>query len=71
MNSTLDAKKIGANLKCLRGNKTQREVANALGITTMAISQYENGDRIPRDEIKVKISKYYNKSIDELFFNLM
>ena len=71
MNSTLDAKKIGANLKSLRGNKTQREVANALGITTMAISQYENGDRIPRDEIKVKISKYYNRSIDELFFNPM
>lgn len=66
----IDAKIIGANLKQLRGTKTQQEVATALGVTPMAISQYENGDRIPRDEIKIKLSEYFNKSVEELFFNL-
>jgi len=70
MKMVIDAKIIGANLKQLRGTKTQQEVATAVGVTTMAISQYENGDRIPRDEIKIKLSKYFDKSVEELFFSL-
>jgi putative transcriptional regulator len=29
---------------------------------------YENGQRIPRDEIKMKISQYYGQSVQEIFF---
>ena len=60
--------RIGAKLRSLRGNKPQSEVASALGVTTVAISQYERGDRVPNDEMKVKIASYFNKSVEELFF---
>jgi len=70
MRAVIDPQIIGTNLKMLRGERTQLEVAEAVGVTTMAISQYENGDRIPRDEIKIKLAKYFNKSVEELFYNL-
>ena len=50
----MDAAKIGERLKELRGSRSQKEVADACGVTDMAISLYESGERIPRDEIKRK-----------------
>lgn len=64
----MNAKKIGSILTELRGNKTLKEVASDLGISISALTMYENGHRIPRDEIKIKISKYYGKSIESIFF---
>ena len=52
----------------LRGNRTQAEVARALGISISAISMYEQGERVPRDEIKRKIAQYYGKTVGEIFF---
>lgn len=60
---------IGRKLKELRGNKTLNEVAEVLGITPSALSNYENDFRIPRDEIKKKIAFFYNVSVEEIFFN--
>lgn len=34
----LDSKKIGARLRALRGERSQKEVADAVGVTDMAIS---------------------------------
>jgi len=65
----MDKEKIGRMLRELRGDKTQKEVADAVGVTAMAISQYEQGERIPQDEIKVKLAKFFNKSIEDIFFN--
>lgn len=59
---------IGKKLMLLRGNRTRREVASALGISISAIRMYENGQRIPRDDIKVKLAKYYGVSVDHLFY---
>lgn len=59
---------IGERLKSLRGSRTQAEVANALGVTPMAISQWESGTRMPSDAMKVKISAYYRKSVMSIFF---
>lgn len=64
----MDSKSIGAYLRELRGDKPQREVAEAVGITAMAVSQYERGERIPNDEIKMKLARYYKKSVEEIFF---
>lgn len=64
----MDKDYIGKTLRELRGERTQKEVADAVGVTTMAISQYEQGERIPQDEIKVRLAKYFNKSIEEIFF---
>lgn len=59
---------VGERLKALRGNRTQKEVAEALGVTMMAVSLYESGERMPRDEIKVKLANYYKKSVTSLFY---
>lgn len=64
----MDSLAIGERLVALRGSRTQEEVANALGISISAIGMYERGERIPRDEIKIKIAKYYKKSIQSIFF---
>lgn len=59
---------IGNFLIRLRGNKSREEVASALNISVSALAMYENGHRIPRDEIKVRIAEYYNKTVQEIFF---
>lgn len=64
----MDAKKIGKRLQTLRGSRTQREVAEAVGVTPMAISQYESGERIPRDETKKALAKYYKRTVNTIFF---
>lgn len=64
----MDSVKIGRKLLKLRGDKTQEVVAADLEISESALSMYEQGNRIPRDEIKVKLANYYNVSVQELFF---
>lgn len=64
----MDPKKIGERLTELRGEKTQGAVAKELGISDSALSMYECGERIPRDTIKIKIAKFYNRTVDEIFF---
>ena len=63
------ADNIAEKLIALRGKKSREEVAKALGLSISAISMYESGERIPRDSIKIKIANYYNKSVQEIFFN--
>lgn len=59
---------IGKKLVELRGEKSQETVAKAVGISVSAIGMYEKGNRIPRDEIKIKLAKYFGKSVQEIFF---
>lgn len=65
----MDKKKIGKRLIDLRGTKTREEVAIDLKISYSAMQMYENGERVPRDEIKIKIANYYGVSIQSLFFD--
>ena len=55
----------------LRGNRTQEEVAKALGISVSALSMYEQGKRVPRDEIKIRMANYYDISLESLFLILL
>ena len=64
----MDSKKIGLKLRELRGEKTLDEVANDVGVSKSAIAMYERGERIPRDEIKVSLSDYYEVPIADIFF---
>lgn len=64
----MDAKEIGARLRELRGDRSQQEVAAALGLTAMAISSYERGERVPLDKIKIRIAEYYGKTVQDIFF---
>ena len=65
----INAKEIGRRLLNLRGERTREEVASAVGVSISAMSMYENGERIPRDGIKVKLAEYYNKNVQEIFFD--
>lgn len=60
---------IGQRLIKLRGNKTQEEVATALGISLSAIGMYERGERMPRDEVKIAIAKYFDTTVQAIFFD--
>lgn len=52
-----------------RGEKTRREVSEAIGISVSAIAMYENGMRTPRDSIKQKLADYYGLTVQDLFFS--
>lgn len=64
----MDKEKIAQKLRELRGDKPRETVANELGISVSALSMYENGDRVPRDEIKIRFANYYNTTVDCIFF---
>lgn len=60
---------IGERLRELRGNTSYEEVAMAIGVTAQAIRNYESGIRIPSDDNKVKIAEYFNKTVQEIFYD--
>lgn len=61
---------MGSNeLRQLRGDLSQSEVAASIGISKSAWAMYERGERSPRDEIKVKIAAFFGVSVQDLFFN--
>ena len=66
----LDKKIIGDRLKKLRGGRTISEVASACNISPSALSMYENGERIPRDEIKIVLANFYRKTVQAIFYAL-
>lgn len=64
----MDAVHIGNALRALRGEKSQKEVCMALGVTKSSWSMYERGERIPRDEIKIEIANYFGKTVQEIYY---
>jgi len=64
----MDKQVIARKLLNLRGTKPREEVSNDLGISVSALQMYENGQRVPKDEIKIKIANYYRKTVQEIFF---
>jgi len=65
----MNRQKMGQKLVELRGAKSREQVAVDLGISYSALVSYELGERVPRDEIKIKIAKYYGVDVGELFFS--
>ena len=59
---------IGKKLKTLRGIQSPDSVAESLGISRSALFMYERGERVPRDEIKIRIAQFYNCSVEDIFF---
>ena len=64
----MNREKVAEKLIKLIGKRSQEEVATAVGISKSALSMYENGERIPRDEIKIRLARYYNESVESIFF---
>lgn len=67
----MNSKKIAEKLLQLRKKKhvTREMAANDLGISVSALTMYELGKRIPRDETKIAIAQYYGTSVELIFFN--
>lgn len=60
--------KFAERLKELRfqNRYTQKQVADDLGMTFSALSQYENGKRTPKNDVLIQLAAYYNVSVDYL-----
>lgn len=58
-----------SQLRKLRAKKTQEQVARDLGVSLSAYVKYENGIRVPRDDIKKRIATYYNSTVQDIFFS--
>ena len=50
-----------------RDGRTQEDIADALGITSQAVSRWESGGSYPDMEIMPAIANYFGVTIDELF----
>ena len=59
---------VGERLRELRGSRTLGDVASELGVTAMAVSLWERGERMPTDDMKVKIAAYYKRTVTSIFF---
>jgi transcriptional regulator with XRE-family HTH domain len=61
---------IGQRIKTLRESKkiSREDFAKAVDISISALSMYETGQRIPRDEVKLRIARKLDTSIEALFF---
>lgn len=64
----LNKERVAQKLIQLRGNRSRDEVAEANGISVSALQMYENGQRMPKDEIKIKLANYYKVTVQSLFF---
>lgn len=59
---------VGKRLRHLRGKRTIQQVSDETGLGVSALTMYELGQRMPRDEAKLALATYYRESIDALFF---
>ena len=65
----LNPHEIGRRLRQLRGSQTRSEVASSVGISVSALSMYEIGQRVPRDEIKLSLANHYGVSVEDIFYS--
>ena len=61
--------KMGETIRIMRhkAGKTQEALAEALGMSTQAVSRWESGGGYPDVEMIPRIANYFHISIDELF----
>lgn len=64
----MDRMLVAERLIKLRGNKKQREIAEAIGVAKSTYAMYELGMRMPSDNVKVRIANYYKKTVQAIFF---
>lgn len=64
----MDKKIIGQRLKELRGKKTMKEISENIGISISALGMYETGQRVPNDNVKKALAKYFNTTVEAIFF---
>ncbi|WP_231504276.1 helix-turn-helix transcriptional regulator [Brevibacillus borstelensis] len=60
--------KKNEKMASLRGERSQKQVADELGIPVSTYAMIEAGHRFPRKELQLKLSRYFGVTVDELFF---
>ena len=59
---------VGERLRTARGDRQRSEIAEKAGISLSAIQMYEDGKRMPRDTVKIRLSKVLGVGIADLFY---
>lgn len=63
--------KLGNNIKRCRfdnDDMSQEELANEIGVTRQSIHSIEKGKFVPSTLLALKIAKFFNKSVEDIFF---
>ena len=70
MYDSINGIRIGKKIKEMRQQQglTAEELAKELGTSTSAVNMYECGQRIPRDEIKIRIAEFFGAPIEAIFY---
>jgi putative transcriptional regulator len=63
-----EVESLGQKLISLRGIKSRKEVAEAVNISVSALTMYELDERVPRDEVKIRLARYYKTTVGALFY---
>lgn len=63
----MDRQLVARRLKNLRKGRPMAEVASAVGIGVSSLGMYETGARMPRDEVKLSLAKFYGRSVNDIF----
>lgn len=58
-------------LKQLREEKgiSQLELSKQIGVSPSSITMYEQGERVPRDYVKIKIAEFFGETVENIFFS--
>ena len=63
--------KLGNNLRRCRfenDDMSQEGLANEIGVTRQSIHSIEKGKFVPSTLLALKIARFFNKSVEEIFY---
>lgn len=63
--------KLGNNLKRCRfdhDDMSQEQLGNEIGITRQSVHSIEKGKFVPSTLLALKIAKFFNRSVEDIFF---
>lgn len=63
--------KLGNNIrKCRfeRGEMTQQELANEVGVTRLTIHSIETGKFMPTTLLALKLAEFFEKTVEDIFY---
>lgn len=63
--------KLGNNLRRCRfehNDISQEDLANTVGVTRQSIHSIEKGKFVPSTLLALKLAKYFNKTVEEIFY---
>ena len=66
----MNAKEIGGRIRDLReeAGQSKRFLSRAIGVSYTSVCSYEYGERVPSDDVKIKLARHFKKTVGEIFF---